>query len=425
MAGENTISTLDGNFKIVYGDKLERIIPEFAKLQQIVPFDSKRKVGKRFETPVQVAMEQGVTYAEPEAGPFTIIAAIAGQTKPAYVQPYQHVLRSAIAYDASFQGEGGPEAFENSTGVVVKSMQESIRKRLEADLLGYGRSSVGRIETVTGSALTIHFTDATWAPGLWVGAEHILLDIFDSASIGTGVTKRAYAGALTSFTVESINFETKTLTLDNVTNIVNGDYVYFYGMRTATAYKCMVGLEQICTTSGTLFGVSTTDWSIFSGSSYDCGSTDLSVDSVSRAMAKNAPRGLNGKVKCWVSPKTYSNMIADVAALTRVDGKSGGQYQIGSDSIKVLCPTGEVSIEAHPMIKEGEGYLFQPSLLLRSGATDVTFNRAKIAGGVNVPDSYFRELTDAAGFEIRCYDSQFLFTIRPACFVKLINIVNS
>jgi hypothetical protein len=118
-------------------------------------------------------------------------------------------------------------------------------------------------------------------------------------------------------------------------------------------------------------------------------------------------------------------MVADVAALTRVDGRTSGQYQLGSDNITVWCPTGKLTIEGHEMVKEGEGFIFQASMLLRSGATDVTFNRAKMRGEVSAPASFFRELTDAAGYEMRCYSNQFLFTSRPGNFIKLINIVNS
>jgi hypothetical protein len=372
--------------------------------------------------PVQVAHEQGVTYATSEAGPFALNAAVAGQTKPANVKSYQHVLRSAIAYDAAFQGEGGPEAFENSTGVVVRSMAESIRKRIECNLLGYGRSGV-LLSAVVGSTLKITIADAHWAPGMWIGAEGALLDVFSSAAETS--TKRTYAGAGTSFTITAVDFVNKTLTLDNVTNITGTDYIYFYGEKTATAYKTMVGLDQICTTSGTLFNIDNSAYQIFAGQTYDCGSTDLSVDTLQRAYAKGAPKGLRGSALCWVSPITYANMVADVAALTRVDGRTSGQYQLGSDNITVWCPTGKLTIEGHEMVKEGEGFIFQASMLLRSGATDVTFNRAKMRGEVSAPASFFRELTDAAGYEMRCYSNQFLFTSRPGNFIKLINIVNS
>ena len=43
MAGENTVTTLNGLFKEVYADKIENLIPEGTKFMQKVPFSARKK----------------------------------------------------------------------------------------------------------------------------------------------------------------------------------------------------------------------------------------------------------------------------------------------------------------------------------------------------------------------------------------------
>lgn len=43
MAGENTVTTLNGLFQNVYGDKLKNLIPEGTKLLNKIPFGEREK----------------------------------------------------------------------------------------------------------------------------------------------------------------------------------------------------------------------------------------------------------------------------------------------------------------------------------------------------------------------------------------------
>lgn len=49
----NTLATLDGFFKNVYANKLEKLVPEDARLQQLVKFLPKEKMpGLQYNQPV-------------------------------------------------------------------------------------------------------------------------------------------------------------------------------------------------------------------------------------------------------------------------------------------------------------------------------------------------------------------------------------
>lgn len=426
MAVQNTIATLDGLYKRVYANRSpEKPIPDFAHLQAMVPFSEKEKVGERFELPVVVALEQGVTYGDPASdGAFTLNAAKAGQLKPAYVSPYEVVLRSAISYSAAHQAaRKGPAAFKSSTSLLLESMNETMRRRIEVGLLGYGRDGLGTVSG-TPSANVITISNATWAPGLWFGLVGAELEIFSGS--GASVTKRTGTGSGGQYTITAVSIANKTITVDDDQNVADGDVIYFRSQRTATAYKDMLGLKQIATTSGTLFGIVNTTYDVFAGITYDVGSTDLSVDAIEKAAAQLAVRGGSGKMSCMISPKTFANMVSDLAALVAYDQKPGSKtYAIGAEMLTIYTPSGTVEVKAHEMLKEGEGFLFQPKRLMRSGATDITFNRNFEAVDSKVNGSYFTELADNAGFELRAYSNQFLFCPRPATICYLSNIVNS
>lgn len=51
--GANDLATLDGFFKKVYADKIQKLVPEDARLQQLVKFLPKEKMpGLNYNQPV-------------------------------------------------------------------------------------------------------------------------------------------------------------------------------------------------------------------------------------------------------------------------------------------------------------------------------------------------------------------------------------
>lgn len=425
MATTNTIQTLDGMYKRVYGDKPEKVVPDFAKMQGIVPFQSRPLMGDRFEVPVVLQMEHGVTYADPSTdGAYVLTASVAGATKPSYVSPFEVCLRSAISYSAAFQAQAnGEAAFGSSTGLMVESMVETLRKRQEISLLGYGRDSVGRVSGTPTTAGVVTFSAATWAPGIWMGMEGAYVEVFDGIS-GTDTLRLNTGGVTGERYISAIDFVNRTITLNDVTNIAPNDYVFFKTQRTATAWKDIVGLKQIATASGTLFGINSANYSGWQPTTIDCGSTDLSVDTIQKGAARLTIKGADGKLLCWISPRTWANVCNDLAALVHYNDNAGGKYELGADKITVRSPYGPIDIEPHAMLKEGEGLIFQPKRLKRFGATDVTFKRPS-APGVKLPESFFTELANNAGYEIRAYYNHCLYCPKPGSVAYLSAIVNS
>src|SRR5689334_15497366 len=136
MAGENTVSTLNGLFKEVYADKIENLIPEGTKFMQKVPFSARKKeLGSLYHQPVILGLEHGITYAGPTDDAFSLDDAISGVIRDATVQGSQMMLRSRLGIAAASRAAGGePKAFENATKFLVRNMLRSMARRVEVGL---------------------------------------------------------------------------------------------------------------------------------------------------------------------------------------------------------------------------------------------------------------------------------------------------
>ena len=102
MAGENRTTTLNGLYKEIYAGKIEHLVPLQNKILKDVQFiGSAQHEGNKYNQPVNLTQEHGVTYAAPDSGAFTLEDAIASNTKNAEVQGSQVLLRGSLAYDAA------------------------------------------------------------------------------------------------------------------------------------------------------------------------------------------------------------------------------------------------------------------------------------------------------------------------------------
>lgn len=418
MAEQNTLTTLNGLFKVVYADDLKNLIPSFEHVQRDIDFVARGSLGELYRQPVRLQGEHGVTYAASGAGAFTISAPLAGLLAKADATGYQMLLRSAIDYESSFSAKStGESAFKDSTKLLITSMKQSMTKRLEISCLYGGLTAgIGVIDSVATNDLVI--TAASWAGGIWAGSIGAELEIFDT----TGATKRSGAGGATQYTITGVNLDTRTITVDVGTNAVATDVIHWRTAMAATpTHKTMAGIDKIVSNTGTLFGISAATYAdTWKGVSYSAGSTDLSLDIVQKTVSKLVERGADSDLVLYCNPLSWANVCNDQAALTR-HGAEKTTYESGAVGIKLRSQVGTIDLKPHPYVKQGEAFLVSPKLWIRKGATDITFDLGK----QGIPGEFFRHLTDAAGYEIRCYSHQFLFTPFPSRSAKITAIVNS
>lgn len=399
----NNLTTLNGLFKEVYADKIQNLIPDGVKLLKEIPFVSKdRQNGSLYHQPVVLGLEHGVTFST-GGDAFTLNSAIAGQIKDAQVQGTQLVLRSILSYTAAARSVGGgTKAFEDSTKFLVGNMLRSMARKLECEIL-YGQVGYATLSAVTSNTLTI--TPSEWAPGIWVGAENMPIDVYNGAS------KRGTCN------VVSVDMVNQTITVDTApVGTAAGDTLYHAG-----AYgNEFAGLHAIMSNTGTLFNISATQYALWAGNQYSAGSASLTFTKVNAAVARAVEKGLDSAVKVLVNPRTWTDLLSDQAALRRYDGSyKSGEMEQGAESIKFYGQNGMIEITPSIFVKQGHAYILPMDELIRVGSTDVTFKRP------GQGDEFFRDLETAAGYELRAFTDQAVFSFAPAKMVLITGIVNS
>lgn len=417
MASSNTFTAatdltgpLNGLFKQVYADSLKNLIPDGVKLLNLFSWQGdETKLGDLFNVPVILGMEHGITFASSTEDAFNLAPAIAGAVKNASVRGYPVVLSGVMGYAAASRSVSEAGAFQKASKYLVENMLRSMAKKLEIEMF-YGQVGYGTVANggVTTTAVTV--TTAEWAPGIWAGCNGMPVEIRDV----TGATSRG------NFTVLSANMDTRVLTLDSSAanaGVIAGDVIWHKG-----AYgNEFPGVHQILSqSSGSLFGIPVATYNLFRGNSYDCQSGALSFPKLSQAAARCVEKGLDSDLYVLLNVRTWSNLLADEAALRRYDGSySATELQTGSKSLKFHSQNGTLTIEPSIYVKEGYAYGLAKEDWMRVGSADMTF---KLPGS---GEQFFRHLESAAGYQLRLWADMAVFCSAPARSVILTGITNS
>lgn len=401
-----TVGTLNGLFKETYADKLKELIPDGVKLLNRIKFIAKEKMpGNLYHQPVILGLEHGVTFASSDEDAFNLQAPVAGSIKDAQVKGNPAVLRSVLGYVAASRSLTNQEAFEQGTKFLVANMLRSMSKKIEIELL-YGQIGYATVASVAATVVTI--TTAEWAPGIWAGAEQMPIEIRSA----DGSTSRG------NFTVVAVDMNLFTITLDSAPlAAVSTDVIWAKG-----AYgNEFAGIHFVLTvSSGTLFNINVAQYNLFRGNSFDASSGPLSFSKMNLAAARCVEKGLDSMLYCMVNPRTWANLLSDQAALRRYDSSySEKEADNGARSIRFYAQNGELEIDPSIYVKQGYSYMIALEDWYRVGSSDITFRRPGHG------DEFFRDLENAAGYELRVYTDQALFCCAPGHSAIVINIVNS
>jgi hypothetical protein len=414
MATYNAVDTLNGLFKVVYADKIKDLIPEGVKLLKMIPFNSAQKaLGNTFNTPLVLGLEHGVSYGGSTGTAFSLESAIASEMQEAQVKGCEMVLRSALSVGAASRSMASQGAFEQATKLLVRNMLKSMHIRLEVQLL-YGQVGLARISSVA-SAPAIDICTSEWAPGIWVGAKNMKIEI------------RSQAGTLRgTATIASVSMANQTITVDAVPAGTTGnadaensaaDVIWYYG-----AYnKEFAGLHKMITNTSTLFNINAADYETFQGNIVEVGTDSttnagfLSFEKIEEAVAVAMEKGLMDEdVTCLVHPKQWNKLMTELAAKRMFDSSySEKSLKQGTQAIEFYGQNGKISVVASLFVKQGNAYVFPEKELERIGSTDVTFEMPGYEG------KFFRLLEDINGYELRAYTDQALFSSAIGQFTLL------
>lgn len=403
LPGSNNYGTANELFKIKYADSVVNLLPSWTIVQKGAPFEASKKVGKTFNQPVTLATENGFNYlGEGGTAQSLSVEPSASTTKQAEVLGSECNLRSYMSYGAITRAQESEAAFMRETKYTVKNMTESFRKRLEIMCL-YGQTDLGVVEAVTLSTNTfVKITAATWAGGLWSGMEGAFIEAF------TGNTIQVAGGR------QLLKVKTSTRELifsgDVTADFAVGDTVHFAGSKITggTTYNEAAGLKKILTTTGTLFGIPTTDWSLWQGNEVDVAGP-LNQDKVQDYIALAVDKGLMSKTTLLVNPKAWAKLQSDQAALRVYDSSySPEKSKNGAKGITYYSQNGEVEVVSHPFVKQGDLFLAPMDLLCRIGSVDLSF---ALPGQDGV---YFDRVPGYNAVQLQAMSDQALFMEKPA-----------
>jgi hypothetical protein len=402
-----TVSSLNGLFKEVYPEGIKDLIPNGTKVQKRIPFiAASKELGKQYNQPVTLAYPNGYTFAAAGAGAFTLNDSNTGTMKNAALDGSQILLREQMDYESAAKSNRGRNAFMDGTKLMFKNMQLSMRKTLEVELL-YG--SMGLCTVLSYSNPTITVTTAEWAPGIWSGLEGRKVTVYEAAT----TTARG------STTIASVDIVNRTITLAaDVSGTTTGDTVYF---ESAVSSE-MSGIHKILSNTGSLFGISASTYSLWKSVSYSASSAALTFAKVRKAVALAVAKGLDDDCELYVNPKTWDNLMDDLAALRRINEKSGksSSYSIGAEEIVFFSQNGKIAIVPSIYVKEGYAFGLCPEDWKRPGAQDVSFQTPG-----SMKDEIFFHLPTKAGFEVRAYTDQAVFCEAPGRQFVITGIVNA
>lgn len=421
MAGVG-LTDLNGWFKTRYGEA-QKLVPEWAVLQGLMPFQERKQLGKDFREPIFLSREQGATFINgSNLGTIqTLNSAIPLHSEEAVLTSNELHMRSQIAYGAiAAAWSSGPAAFGSAMDEVILGLDDSHRYRIETLMLYGGASSIGKVLTstsVSSGVFDLVITSATWAPGIWQQGLNMLVDIYDTV----GGTKRNTSNDVT---VSVVTLDTKTIRVTGnnteLGTVAANDVICFKGAG-GSSYGSMHGVDAIVTNTGSLFGISAATYSLWKSQAYALPSAaPLTMSGIHAAAGRVVQAGGYGDITFLLSHFAWIDLMDDQAALRRYTDSTKSEMVNGTNELKFYGVTGgTMTLRPHPMVKAGEAFGLMTDEWVRAGVSDLT-NKLPGTGGM---DDFFLEVPDKSGCEIRNFSSQFVYCRKPCKQVKITNIV--
>lgn len=413
----NTVTTFAGFLKTVYAKNVVNTVPEDYILQRDIKFRPPQRIGEQYQQSVITKWEQGGTYKRGGQGDFALHDAQAGSIEKALVDGYQFVLKSGIDYETLSKAiSKGKLAYGSSGDQLLRNMSLSTRKRLEIDLwVGQFSKGIGEIESVNGAAYTI--TEATWAPGFWVGMEGAIIDAFASS-----LTSERDAG--NDRVLASVDLDTRTVTMDVAhASVQQGDILFFNGQRETGAWNSMLGLIALGNTTGQLWTINTATRSTFQPNRYPVGG-QLTFSKVQNGALRSKVKGLSmgSGATVYCSIYSWNDLLTEQAAMRRYGGSFSGRTKLtnGGTAIEFWSLVGRLTIKPSVYCPIGYAVIVPSGKLRRVGSTDVTFS---IPGFNDTPNLHIPD--NRAGISLRSYYNQALFTECPGQVTLMTGITSS
>jgi hypothetical protein len=420
--GADTVSTLDGLFKVQYAPDLNDLIPQFAILNRDIKYvPADKQNGKYYSVPCVLRSNQGVTYLGTSGGVGTLSTPINAIMQEAQVFGSELNIRGQLSYKALSQAaSAGARAFKKASSWLVEDMTNVSYTRLELSAL-HGQLGLGVVEgspVIAGNDIDVVISESEWAAGIWVVLEGAQFEFWSAVGANRNLVLK----------LSKVTSDTRTLRFTYISGsgsfgtIVAGDVIFPNGAReSSTVYNEMAGLfKQYSPSVVSLFGIDRVDYSLLQGNEYDLNSTQLTSARVVEAASLALDKGLMSDATLLVGTKTFADLNAENMGLRMYDSSySAAKAENGTKEIVYDHVNGKIKVICHPFVKGGQALLFSMDDVLMVGSSRPTF---EIPG---MQDRFFRLVDGSNAVEMQNYCDLAIFAHKPGQGVVLTGITHS
>ena len=386
-----TLTNAAGLVKQVYDDEVnKKVVPVSGILQKEVEFvPQDQHEGAQWNQPVLLQLPSGFTYG---AGLATYQTIVPSQVQYAFLTGSNINLQDGVANDLIARTISNKNSFMTAAKYTLMALEKGMKRQLETDIL-YGQSGLGQFSAIaatSGTTSTVTMTDSTWASAIWSGFEGANINIYNAGSlVGTG-----------PYVLTSVNILNKTLLITGTSGdtttlqALNGTTLDIY-MSNSFGNQ-MLGVHGITAsvagTPSTLFGLSTTSFSVWNANQFPVGSVAMSLGKLEDGVGLAAARGAEDEdISTLINPVNYTNLVVEASSARRYDSSfKQGKLDNGARALEYYGPTGLIQLVSHPFVKQGYAYGLPLERCKRIGSVDVTFDLPGFAGpALYVPSSVF------------------------------------
>jgi hypothetical protein len=449
-------------FKTRYADQIADLIPREMHLSRDIPFSQTARVGANYVAAAILSAETGWTLADGLSAA-VLNSPRSGTVKQATINAATTTLSSVVPWSSFSRSSGGDEvAFIEATKYIVKNnlksherLQETLRIYANSyDQLGYvsyytgvydnvswtngsgtinGITFSGGISTtpVSGTQYAVLFEPGQFAAGHWVGNDgNPGCAVYLINNVGSVVASGSLVKVYTDYHYIVVDFggsvpPSATAEYSPLQIPASGTLrVCFQGMEfnssiagttTSSAY---VGIQRIMgTQTGSLFGITVDNYSLWQSSVFNCNGQYLSFDMIQKGLGQTYNHsGVEGDIKIYLNPNAWARLAVDQASLRMYDSSyKVTRAENGFKELRYESQTGSASLVSHRCVKEGEAFGLFLSSWVRGGSAEISMT----VPGSNVPIIY--PLESQQGFKFNSYSDQFLFCNMPAANIYWYN----
>lgn len=416
-----TMTNAAGLVKQVYDDEVnKKVIPVSGILQKEVEFvPQDQHEGAQWNQPVLLQLPSGFTYGSGLANYQTIVAS---QVQYAYLTGSNINLQDGVANDLIARTISNKNSFMTAAKYTLMALEKGMKRQLESDILngqsGMGTTSVNSVGSSTTTVVTI--TLAYWASALWSGFEGAQIQFYNAGvPVGTNM-----------YTLTSVNIPANQITVTGTTadttslQNLNGTVLQIY---ISNSYgNQMLGIHGITAavagTPTTLFGLSTTSFSVWNANQFTVGGVAMSLGKLEDGVGLAAARGAEDEdISTLINPVNYTNLVVEASSARRYDSSfKQGKLDNGARALEYYGPTGLIQLVSHPFVWQGYAYGLPLERCKRIGSVDVTFDLPGFAGpALYVPSSTF------TGVLLTEFTSQAFYLEAPSHSIQWTGIVPS